>query len=461
MSAATVADVVRVGETTATGYHVATVPLEAYVARAVSGEAAPDAPRAALDAQAIVARTFALANRGRHAPEGFDVCDLTHCQALRPAGETARQAAGATRGRFLTVGDRPARVWFSASCGGRTALAREIWPGPDADRLTYLVSRVEPECESGSHWRVEIAERDLVRAMRAAGLRGQAVRRLTIVAQTESGRVASLRLDGLDPPELSAEAFRLAIGRTLGWNLVRSHRFTAARTSSGYVFDGSGLGHGVGLCLLGARRMAASAASAEAILHAYFPGATVRPRAAGETASSIVRLELAEAEERERQALVALIDRAVADLGRRAGLDPPAGLTVRFHPTVESFRRSTGRPWWVAGSTAGARIELLPASVLKARGTLDATVRHELAHAFLDDELRDRPMWVREGAAMYFAGAAQGEAALAARSCPPDTEMRAAATPAAMRKVYSRAAACFAREIAAGKTWREVGGGGL
>lgn len=458
MRAAIAASALRVGETTASGYRSVTLPLEDYVARAVAGEAAPGAPRAALEAQAIVARTFALAHRGRHAREGFDVCDLTHCQALRPAGEAAREAARTTAGRFLSVGGRPARVWFSASCGGHTALPREIWPGEIADGLTYLVSRAEPECGPASRWRADIAERDLGRALRAAGLRGDRIRSLTVAARTGSNRVARLRVDGFDPPELSAEAFRLAIGRSLGWNRVRSHLFTVARTANGYAFDGSGFGHGVGLCVAGAGRMAASGASAEHILRAYFPGAALRSHAAIDAAPAGIRLELPESDERERKTLVALIDRAIADLRARAGLGPP-GLTIRFHPTVESFRRSTGQPWWIAGSTRGDRIEVLPASVLRARGTLDATLRHELAHASIDEALRDRPLWVREGAAMYFAGergAARGEGVLAA-SCPSDAEMRAAATPDAMREVYARAAACFARDVAAGKPWREIG----
>ena len=448
----------RVGETTASGYRSVTLPLEDYVARAVAGEAAPGAPRAALEAQAIVARTFALAHRGRHAREGFDVCDLTHCQALRPAGEAAREAARTTAGRFLSVGGRPARVWFSASCGGHTALPREIWPGEIADGLTYLVSRAEPECGPASRWRADIAERDLGRALRAAGLRGDRIRSLTVAARTGSNRVARLRVDGFDPPELSAEAFRLAIGRSLGWNRVRSHLFTVARTANGYAFDGSGFGHGVGLCVAGAGRMAASGASAEHILRAYFPGAAVRSHAAIDAAPAGIRLELPESDARERKTLVALIDRAIADLRARAGLGPP-DLTIRFHPTVESFRRSTGQPWWIAGSTRGDRIEVLPASVLRARGTLDATLRHELAHASIDEALRDRPLWVREGAAMYFAGergAARGKGVLAA-SCPSDAQMRAAATPDAMREVYARAVTCFARDVAAGKPWREIG----
>src|SRR5262249_31276946 len=62
---------IRVGTPTAGGgYRVESVPLEDYVARVVAGETSSATPRAAREALAIAARTYALANRGRHAADG-------------------------------------------------------------------------------------------------------------------------------------------------------------------------------------------------------------------------------------------------------------------------------------------------------------------------------------------------------------------------------------------------------
>ena len=82
------------------GHTVTTIPLEAYVARVLAGEAARDSPPAALEALAIAVRTFTLANRGRHGADGFDLCDETHCQVMRVATmatERARERDGGTR----------------------------------------------------------------------------------------------------------------------------------------------------------------------------------------------------------------------------------------------------------------------------------------------------------------------------------------------------------------------------
>src|SRR5262249_19768167 len=89
----------RIGLLRGGSYDVVAMPLEAYVARVVAGEAAPRSAPAALEALAIAVRTFALANRGRHGADRFDLCDQTHCQVMRAATAATEQAAQNTRGR--------------------------------------------------------------------------------------------------------------------------------------------------------------------------------------------------------------------------------------------------------------------------------------------------------------------------------------------------------------------------
>src|SRR4029079_12545001 len=118
---------------------------------------------------------------------------------------------------------------------------------------------------------------------------------------------------------------------------------------------------------------------------------------------------------------------------------------------VDSFGRATGQPWWVSGATDGAAIDLLPLTVLHQRGQLDRTIRHEIAHALLDGELEKRPMWVREGAAAYYANPASAKAPKPAKVlCPTDNELLRPVSAGAQREAYARAEACFARAIADG-----------
>src|SRR5215813_3276867 len=102
------------------GYTIVTMPMETYIARVLAGEAARDSQPAALEALAITARTFAMANRGRHRADGFDLCDQTHCQVVRTATAATERAAQATSGKFLVRDGAPASIYYTASCGGRT-----------------------------------------------------------------------------------------------------------------------------------------------------------------------------------------------------------------------------------------------------------------------------------------------------------------------------------------------------
>jgi SpoIID/LytB domain protein len=96
------------------GYSVTAMPIEAYVARVLAGEAVRDSRPAALEALAITIRTFALANLSRHRIEGFDLCDQTHCQVLRTAVAATERAAQATAGRLLLRNGAPASVYYTA-----------------------------------------------------------------------------------------------------------------------------------------------------------------------------------------------------------------------------------------------------------------------------------------------------------------------------------------------------------
>ncbi len=127
-----------------------------------------------------------------------------------------------------------------------------------------------------------------------------------------------------------------------------------------------------------------------------------------------------------------------------------------MHPTVDSFGRATGQPWWASGATEGAAIDLLPITALKQQGQLERTVRHEVAHALLDGALSRRPMWVREGAAAYFASPPASRTPPARVTCPKDVDLLRPVSAGAQREAYARAEACFARAIADGKRWDQI-----
>lgn len=256
-------------------YSVVEMNLEDYVARVVQGEGVAGSRPAALEALAIAVRTFAVANAGRHRGDGFDLCDTTHCQVLRAAAPAARRAATATADIVMTYQNKPARVFYSASCGGRSELPSQVWPGEDDP--PYLPLRDDAACGGRPEWSVEITERDLVRAFRAAGFEGNRLRELRIDGRTSSGRVARLRVSGFSPDEISGQLLRLAVSRAMGSNLIKSASFSVSRTAGGYRFEGVGSGHGVGMCVLGSSRLAEGGRSATEIIKTYYPGVSMSP----------------------------------------------------------------------------------------------------------------------------------------------------------------------------------------
>ena len=250
-----------------------TIPIEEYVAGVLAGEAARESAPSALEALAITVRTFAVANLSRHGADGFDLCDQTHCQVLRAATLATDRAATATAGKVLLYQGAPASVFYSASCGGRTERPSEVWPG--AKNPEFLPSRDDDACGGTPVWTAELSSPDFVRALRAAGFTGNALRDVSVLGRNTSGRVTQLRLEGFSPDHISGQDLRVVIGRTLGWQHIKSTAFDLRRTGAIYQFSGHGSGHGVGLCVIGSARLGARGQTAPQILARYFPGASI------------------------------------------------------------------------------------------------------------------------------------------------------------------------------------------
>jgi SpoIID/LytB domain protein len=450
------------------GYDVVVEALDDYVAEVVAGEMGPDAPPAALEAMAITARTFVAANMGRHEAEGFDVCDLTHCQVRGRSSRSTAAAARATSGLILVDGGRPAQVYFSAWCGGYTDTPSRAWRG--AQDRPYLPAQPDPACADERAWTTELPEPELRRALEAAGLKGSSVTAFSVSSRSPSGRVDELRAAGMTPDRIGGNAFRAAAGRVLGWQSVKSTLFEVGQSATGYVLTGRGSGHGVGLCIRGAANRGRAGASRTDILAAYFPGLAVESRQTAAWSArplarvnTLIRVSLPEGEREQVRGVQMLAGRALKDMAARLAVAPPPEVALEFHPTVEAFSRATGQPWWTAARTTGTRIDLLPRAVLARRGILETTLRHEFVHLLAEPALAGRALWVREGLAVALAGelprdgAKTGErTAAGAPVCPSDEDLRTAPDRESWRRAYDAAGRCAARALADGRRWKDL-----
>lgn len=217
---------------------VVAMGMEDAVASVVAAESVPGTPFEALKAQAVAARSYIAAARGRHI--GFDFCDTTHCQFLReipPAHSDAAKAVEATRGLILAYRSQVFAAMYTRSCSGRTHTPSEIRM-PAGNYPYYAVDC--PYCRAHPrHWTRRLSQRD------ARGLH---------------------RLD---------EASRLAVIRRLGSTAVPSDDFVMTKDGDIVLLQGTAEGHGIGLCQSGAQAMAKAGGDFRKILAFYYPNTTL------------------------------------------------------------------------------------------------------------------------------------------------------------------------------------------
>jgi len=299
-------------------------------------------PEAALEAQAVAARTYLAyrlhggrSERGRR--YGYDICASSACQVYRGldgiedrGGDRWQAAVERTRDEVLMWNGRPAQTVYSSSAGARTRANQDVWGGTP---IPYLQPVDSPEegVSPWSHWAFDVDADAFVAILRAGGYHvggwlrsvrfvdpGEGQGRDEVVVDTDGGIVRILatklkgvfnrRAAGLYPDRYPA---RRANGKRLP-QVVPSYTYTLAlergvsRSVARFLptgdegllprvrFDGEGWGHGVGMSQWGARAMAGAGADYRQILAHYYGGLAPVDGAAVLPERVVVGLDFAE-----------------------------------------------------------------------------------------------------------------------------------------------------------------------
>jgi stage II sporulation protein D len=185
------------------------VPIDQYVRGVVPNESPSSWPMAALRAQAVAARSFALT--GSVGGNGFDLYEDTRSQVYGGvADETARgnRAAADTRGEVVIYRGEIAQTFFSACSGGHTESVQNVFFG---DPVPYLVGVPDPfdhHCPL-HRWTLRFSGPE-ISARLGAHLEGS-LRRIEITRRGASPRIVWARLVG-----------------TRGKSMIRGDRLAAA-----------------------------------------------------------------------------------------------------------------------------------------------------------------------------------------------------------------------------------------
>ena len=298
------------------------VTIEDYLRGVVPYEIGPAAPPAAVEAQAILARTYALRNVRRFAIDRYELCADTQCQVYRGWLEPvarADQAIRNTRGLVLTYENQLIDAVYSSTTGGVTAAFEDVWNGAPRPYLQPVIDALpnrwdlaqKPLSEEANlrnfiqqtegfnevgwdyfRWRT-IASLDQLKVDLQAYLQKrkhslsnfQAVLGLTVKQRALSGRVQQLEVR-LKMPGNTEELLILEKDQILQALETPNSIFFyldplrgTNQALTGYAFVGGGYGHGVGLSQTGSYHLADLGWSSANILQFYYTNTALQPLA--------------------------------------------------------------------------------------------------------------------------------------------------------------------------------------
>ncbi|MBD1898833.1 SpoIID/LytB domain-containing protein [Coleofasciculus sp. FACHB-125] len=290
------------------------VPLEIYLRGVVPHELDGGAPYAAAEAQAIIARTYALRNLRRFTVDGYELCADTHCQVykgLTGTVPTTDKAIAATKGQVLTYQNELVDALYSSTSGGISAPFNDVWNGPDRPYLQAVVDSSgtiwNPQLslaqeqnfqrfislkqgfhETGGNWfrwskASSIAQitQDLqlyLKRTKTPHTPFKAIKQLRVAERSPSGRIIRLAVQtDTGVVEIHKDDIRSAFRPPRSTLFYLQPIYGADKTVKGYAFTGGGLGHGVGMSQTGAFNLAKAGWSSQQILNFYYPGAQIQP----------------------------------------------------------------------------------------------------------------------------------------------------------------------------------------
>lgn len=282
------------------------LPVEQYLKSVISSEMSATSSLELLKAHAVISRSWLLFGSAPHTL--FDVCSDDCCQRYQGVSDkmnpVVEQAILETRGEVLTYEGKVCDARYSKCCGGRTEEFRYCWENihvpylqsvedkrPDGsvfcdtenkEILAQVLNDYDQSTRDFYNWTVEYTQEelsDLIERKLHKGL-GR-ILDLIPVERGKSGRISQLKIVGENGETIIGK--ELVIRKTLSETCLYSSKFEVERSpitnnSSLITFrlSGTGWGHGVGLCQIGAAVMGAEGYGYKEILKHYYKDTEIK-----------------------------------------------------------------------------------------------------------------------------------------------------------------------------------------
>lgn len=288
------------------------VNVEEYLYAVVASEMSPAWPAAALEAQAIAARTYTFANMGQYEHLGFDLWGTVTSQAYNGvSAETSstRAAVNASRGQIITYNHQPIAAFFSGNSGGYTENSQDLWnfslpylqavpdpllpprdsllPPDDlaqwlSDRPETYSSHPKYSARSSYRWVLWVPRLELENRINYGANSKTKLGNITSVitmGRGFSGVVKQVLVKGTTSEYLlKSDDIRKKLGGLRSNLFVVEPKLGSDGLPEYFIFTGAGWGHGIGMCQSGAAGMAAAGIGCADILKHYYPGTALEKR---------------------------------------------------------------------------------------------------------------------------------------------------------------------------------------
>ncbi len=312
------------------------VPVETYLRGVVPYEIGHNAPASSVQAQTILARTYALRNLRRFKIDGYELCADTQCQVyegLNGTNAVSDAAIASTQGKVLTYNSELIDALYSSTTGGITAPFEDVWEGnprpylkakidayPNqiwdlktrslADEKTFraFIQLKKGFNEVGQgyfRWKTDVSLKQLNQNLRDFLKKQQdplanfgTIQNLEVMSRSAAGRVQKFRVT-TDKGAIELTKDQVLLTFEAPSSLLfyveplfenskpqenktdpKAETTPASKSESkalkGFAFIGGGLGHGVGLSQTGSYALSQMGWSADKILSFYYPSTSLQ-----------------------------------------------------------------------------------------------------------------------------------------------------------------------------------------